>query len=153
MRLKIPASNFNFACTDRIVSTRIYPTLISTLLSCKHLRAHRSLFILPFLILVCALYRGLSTETRISLSFSNALKRCSASIQRASNPSNSSHPPRLTARSYLRLHSNPFNISISLAPLFMRVVQVPIISCFLDGIDIDIGFAQTNLNTLDSGDA
>ena len=44
------------------------------------------------------------------------------------------------------------NISISLAPLFM-LVQVPIISCFLDGIDIDIGFAQTNLNTLDSGDA
>ena len=31
-------------------------------------------------------------------------------------------------------------------------VQVPIISFFLDGIDIDIGFSQTNLTTLDSGD-
>ena len=30
-------------------------------------------------------------------------------------------------------------------------VQVPIISFFLDGIDIDIGFSQTNLTTLDSG--
>jgi poly(A) polymerase Pap1 len=29
--------------------------------------------------------------------------------------------------------------------------QVPIISLFLDGIDFDIGFSQTNLTTLDSG--
>jgi hypothetical protein len=32
-------------------------------------------------------------------------------------------------------------------------MQVPIISFFLDGIDIDIGFSQTNLNALDAGQA
>jgi poly(A) polymerase Pap1 len=70
--------------------------------------------------------------------------------------------PPLSSSSHFLAPRHPFApfIAILLQFLFAIILhhrdhdlQVPIISFLLDGIDIDIGFSQTNLSSVDAGEA